>query len=398
MATYFRSVSRGLSVRGFAAIVTLGWLAASGAGPALSQSADCERLRQAIADASRSGQTAQFEAAAERQRAEIDRTVAYAKSIGCENRQFLFFGAAPPAQCGQINSQIARMRANLDDLQARAGGGSGGRGELIARYNSSCVGGQPKNGGLLDAIFGQPKPNSDTVTTEPLSPELGQETQVGNLGEARAGSQAVCVRACDGSFFPVSYAANSGRLESLDDLCRAQCPNSDVSLYTYPSGGEIEQAVSVSGAKYMDLPTALKYRQSYDPSCSCRRKGQSWADALANAEVKLGQQGHGDIIVTPEKAIELSRPKAEAKPDVKPDPKSKTAKGSAKPSPTPTPDLTGVDAVLNQQAATLSRETSGIGGADAPSSAPVGADQGQSVEVVGPDGVKRRVRIVGPSL
>ena len=46
---------------------------------------------------------------------------AYAHSIGCENRQFLFFGAAPPPQCDQINGQLGRMRANLQDLRhARA--------------------------------------------------------------------------------------------------------------------------------------------------------------------------------------------------------------------------------------------------------------------------------------
>ena len=33
---------------------------------------------------------------------------------------------APPAQCGQINGQIGRMRANLDELQSRAGGGAAG--------------------------------------------------------------------------------------------------------------------------------------------------------------------------------------------------------------------------------------------------------------------------------
>src|SRR5271169_2081778 len=102
-----------------------------GADTARSQSADCERMRQAIADASHSGQNSQFQAAAERQRSELDRTVAYAHSIGCENRKILFFGSDPPAQCGQINSQIERMRANLGDLQARSGGG-GARGELVA--------------------------------------------------------------------------------------------------------------------------------------------------------------------------------------------------------------------------------------------------------------------------
>ena len=43
-------------------------------------------------------------------------------------------------------------------------------------------------------------------------------------------------------------------------MCRALCPNADVSLYTYPPSGQIEQAVSISGAQYMDMPNALKYR------------------------------------------------------------------------------------------------------------------------------------------
>ena len=67
---------------------------------------------------------------------------AYAHSIGCDHRQFLFFGSPPPPQCGQINAQIGRMRANLDELQSRAGG-AGGRGELIARYNAQCVNAAP---------------------------------------------------------------------------------------------------------------------------------------------------------------------------------------------------------------------------------------------------------------
>ena len=70
---------------------------------------------------------------------EIDRTVSYAQQIGCNNRKVLFFGSDPPAQCDQIRGQIGRMRANLEDLQSKAGGGPGGRGEMIARYNAQCV-------------------------------------------------------------------------------------------------------------------------------------------------------------------------------------------------------------------------------------------------------------------
>ena len=355
-------------------------------------SADCQRLREAIADASRGDSGAQYQAAADRQRAELDRTVAYAKSIGCDRRQFLFFGAAPPPQCGEINAQVGRMRANLDELQQRAGGGPGGRGELIARFNAQCTTAQqqpqqqqPAN--FLDAIFGNLARQPSDVQTVPLNPDQPLDST-----EAEAGSKAVCVRTCDGSFFPVSYSASQGRLGGLEDMCRALCPNADVSLYTYPPSGQIEQAVSINGAKYMDMPNALKYRTSLDPTCSCKRKGESWADALAGAEAKLGRESKGDVFVTPEKSIELSRPKFDAKT------KAKTP-ADAKPTPGATPATAdpAVDA-LSQQAATISREASGIAGGDAQTGAKYGEDQGQTVESVGPDGVKRKVRIIDPTL
>ena len=375
--------------------------------PAFSMSAECEKLRRAIADSSRSGQGAQYQAAAERQRAEIDRTVAYAQQLGCENRKFLFFGSDPPPQCGQIRAQIGRMRANIEDLQAHAGGGAGGRGELIARFNAECSGQPNQPAGIIDALFGQPKPGE--LQEQPLTPDGGDaekpvEKSTGPIGEARAGGKAVCVRSCDGAFFPVSYAASGAHLDTLADMCRALCPNTEVTLYTYPVTGEIEQAVSINGARYMDSPTALRYRHTFDPSCSCRRRGQTWASALAPAESLLGQEDKTDIIVTPEKAAELSRPKVT---DAKTDPKAKLPKGS-KPSPSPSPspsptaadngktDANGVDMALRDATATISREASGIGdGADSSKTTPVGENQGQSFDEVGPGGVKRKVRVVG---
>jgi hypothetical protein len=350
-------------------------------------SADCERLRAAIADASRGDSGAQYQAAADRQRAELDRTVSYAHSIGCDRHQFLFFGAAPPPQCGEINAQVSRMRANLDELQQRAGGGAGGRGELIARFNAQCTTAQQQQrqpGNILDAIFGTNAHQPSDMETVPLNPDQPQNA------EAQAGSKAVCVRACDGSFFPVSYSASQGRLGGLEDMCRALCPNADVSLYTYSPSGQIEQAVSLSGAKYMDLPNALKYRTSLDSTCSCKRKGESWAEALAGAEAKLGRESKGDVFVTPEKSIELSRPKFDAKA------KAKTP-ADAKATPAAQTADPAVDA-LSQQAATISREASGIAGGEVQSGARYGEGQGQTTESVGPDGVKRRVRIIDPTL
>ena len=369
-------------------------------GPARPQNADCARLQQAIAGAGRgNGHTAQFEVAAQRQRGEIDRTAAYARSIGCQNRKFLFLGSDPPAQCEQINAQLSKMQANLADLQARSGGPEGGREQLVARYNAECAApARPR--GLFDALFGNPnQPASPDVQTVPLAPDaeanVDEKTIEGDT-EARAGSKAVCVRTCVGSFFPVSYSAGGSRLDDLQDMCRALCPNAEVSLYTYAPSADIETAVSISGARYVDAPNALKYRKSVDLTCSCRRRGQSWADALAGAEQRLGGVGKNDIIVTPERSAELSR--------AKPDPKNKAGKTpvDATKSATPDPKAAAQDQSLidplGQQAATVSRESSGIAAGDAASGPLYTKGEGQTREVVGPDGVKRRVRIIDPTL
>ncbi len=146
---------------------------AAAIGAAQAQSADCQRLQQAIVAAGHGGggQSAQYGAAAQKQRGEIDRTVAYARSIGCENKKFLFFGNDPPAQCDQINGQISRMQANLASLEQRAGGGDGGRAELVARYNSQCANpGAPQPHGIFDALFGNPGDRPSDVQTVPLNP------------------------------------------------------------------------------------------------------------------------------------------------------------------------------------------------------------------------------------
>src|SRR3984957_7198575 len=209
---------------------------------ALAQNAECARLQQAIA--ARRGSSGS-QGAVERQRAELSRTSAYANSLGCENRKFLFFGSEPPAQCGELNGQISRMQANLADLQARAGGGAG---DLIARYNAECGHAQPSGpSNVFEALFGglarlanpqDQEPQTDARFEDRGGEEQrnGQPGQPGEKGpvQAHSGSYAVCVRTCDGSFFPVSYSGAGSRSDSLEDVCRALCPNADMALYSFP--------------------------------------------------------------------------------------------------------------------------------------------------------------------
>jgi hypothetical protein len=413
------AMTRMAGALGGGGVLALAALAASVAvfanGDALAQNAaECARLQQAIASHHNSSGT---QAAAERQRAELGRTGALARSLGCENHKILIFGSDPPAQCGQLNGQIARMQANLADLEARGGGGGGG--DLVARYNAECLNAPPKPTNFLEALFGgvarlaplpQAQPQTDARFESPEEGSPNQQAKPAQKGpvEAHAGSYAVCVRTCDGSFFPVSYSGAGSRSDSLEEVCRALCPNADMALYSYPFGGTIEEAESPSGEPYANLPNAGKFEQTNDPTCSCRRKGETWAEALADAETRYGHEKH-DIIVTPEKSAEMARPiidpKAKPAVDPKVKPGAPTTPG-VEPGATPPVDaanapvldINGADTKLSAETATVSREASGIAGDDVQGGKSFSVNQGRTVQVTGPDGVKRSVRIVGPTL
>ncbi|ATQ68452.1 MULTISPECIES: DUF2865 domain-containing protein [Methylosinus] len=321
-------------------------LAAVAATPARGQNAYCDGLRAQIANAGAAPGAARYRAAAAKQQQEIDRTAAYGRSIGCDRQQFLFFGDAPPPQCGVIHRRIAQMQANLGQLM-RAGG-DGQRQALMARYDQQCrqrVAARPRT--FLDDLFGEQEEEPQPMREDPRSREEDEESQTRHgLG----GSTAICVRACDGGFFPLSYSARRANLEALSELCKAQCPNTEVELYTRSPWRELDQAVSLEGKPYSEHPNALKFAKSFDPACSCKAPGKSWAETLEEAERILAEKNK-DEVVTAERAEQLSRP-------------------LATPAPRPTP--------ASEPTPHRARET--------------------YREVVGADGVKRRVRVVAPML
>ena len=191
------------------------------------------------------------------------------------------------------------------------------------------------------------------------------------LGNSVAnGFRTICIRKCDGFFFPISQFGSNSRLSTDADLCHASCPGADVSLYVQPNDREVDGAVAVdSGQLYTALPTAFHHRSTVDPTCSCRIPGKSWAETLADAERILGVVGQPDALVSELKAQELSRPR-----DMKAPVKGK--KGDPVPAVSPAADLIALQNAIPA-------------GTDI---VPVG--QGDIREVTAPDGTKRKIRIL----
>jgi hypothetical protein len=117
----------------------------------------------------------------------------------------------------------------------------------------------------------------------------------------------VCVRSCDGYYFPISYSTTPSRFPDDQRVCQRLCPAAEATLYAFRNPGEgMEQAMSINGQPYTSLPAAFQYRKQFTPACSCRGPGQSWADALKDADDSTTLES-GDIVVTDKNAKALSQ-------------------------------------------------------------------------------------------
>jgi hypothetical protein len=82
-------------------------------------------------------------------------------------------------------------------------------------------------------------------------------------------SRAVCVRLCDGSFFPLSGVDAQG----TEAACASQCPGAPSQVFFMASGSDkIEDAVARDGQRYTALPVAFRYRSTLDNTCTCGAK------------------------------------------------------------------------------------------------------------------------------
>ncbi len=292
------------------------------------QSRACTQLEAQLAafdrggagDPARADQIRRYEDAANRQQFELDRTLAQSRQMGCEGRGFFLFSGPQPEQCGPLTRRIQQQRANLDQVQgelARLSAGNSGaeregqrRAILAALSQNDCgpqyrQAAQPR-GGLFEALFGPGSVFSP-------APDTG-----GQSGTFRT----VCVRTCDGYFYPISFATTPNRFMEDEKACQRSCPAAEVALYSYRNpGGDIKEATSVSGQPYTALPNAFRYRQAFDSSCSCRRPGESWADAMKHLEDHTVERG--DIVVNEQRARQMSQPRVDAQGrPIRPDPRA----------------------------------------------------------------------------
>lgn len=258
------------------------------------QSRLCRQLEAQLAAASSGGKSAQFrkyDRAVKTQRQQLKKAKRNARLAGCRTGALsIFSNRDNRSQCHSLVSTIGRMESNLEQLERRRARYDDGRSPTVkARLLDRIVANgcrdqqevarsddeRSRQVNILDQIF-----NGDSRRRRPLDDENGNRIRTtlndGSLPDlpgARGSLRTLCVRTCDGYYFPVSFAASEFDLDRDQKVCEAMCPGTEVKLYYHQvEGEESEDMISIAGEPYTELGTAFLYRQAgyrRDKSCGC---------------------------------------------------------------------------------------------------------------------------------
>lgn len=151
---------------------------------------------------------------------------------------------------------------------------------------------QPQRRSFFQRLFGGP----DRPSTREQSP-WHDTSRIDNRGwqTPRGGGRyrTLCVRTCDGYYFPISFSTTRSRFSADAARCEASC-QSPAKLFVYANpGGSPENMYDLQGKPYSTMENAFLYRTEYKPDCRC--KPHPWSQeakaiyeerALAAADVE----------------------------------------------------------------------------------------------------------------
>lgn len=297
------------------AIVALALAAiAGGTTPVWAQQV-CLQLEAQLAAIERQNGLGNYQAIAQQyERAERNYSTLYyqADEAGCIPR---LLRPEVPVSCNGVLAQLDQQYRQLEQLQAQLRAAdpsqiSANRNSILrslaanncgpqyAAYRDQGNNLQLGNGGLINRIFGD-GPNIIEIPQENFQPLVTTY-------------RTLCVRSCDGYYFPISFATTQAQFAADQQTCQAQCPGA--SLYYHRNPGEpVDAAVSVNGQAYTSLPNAFAYRSDFYPECGCRPA--TFASNQAAAPVSLAEVNAITIIAANIPSVPLPRKRPEPSED-----------------------------------------------------------------------------------
>ena len=152
----------------------------------------------------------------------------------------------------------------------RRPGGNGASANISKSKPSRLQGPQPEPGWFIapaPTYWGQPPLGFGVPQGQPAPHSMPR---------SHSGYRTVCVRLCDGFFFPISFGVSEGSLGRDQTTCSNSCAGARL-FYGKSGNDDPDDMVDLNGQRYSKLPNANLFRTQYSESCKC--KPHSWEEA-----------------------------------------------------------------------------------------------------------------------
>jgi hypothetical protein len=94
-----------------------------------------------------------------------------------------------------------------------------------------------------------------------------EDAPLASSDSAAKSYRTVCVRLCDGSFTPMSFATTHTYLRADQVKCESEASTPSRLFVAPSSNGTLAAMTDLSGQPYTALPTAFRFRSVYDTAC-----------------------------------------------------------------------------------------------------------------------------------
>lgn len=181
--------------------------------------------------------------------------------------------------CYRLDNQARSAERRVEDIsrelrQIQSGGNRAQQDEIIrALARNNC-----------GANYQREARRRDPFTNFWQDNDGDTDRGTGNLfgGLPFATYRTVCVRLCDGYYFPVSFSTLPNHFGRDKNVCQSKCAAPTELYFHQNPGGAVEQMVSQATQQpYTALRTAFRYRKEYVQGCSC--KSSEYVPQSANA-------------------------------------------------------------------------------------------------------------------
>jgi len=310
----------------FRSFLSVLMLALTGTSAAADVSAVCARLQTQLENASSNvGYSAKFQRyanAAEKQSIQINRVAADLSRFNCTSGSFIVMGGQNAKACAKLSAAYAKMQANLKSLERKRDsyanrGDKTARRRIQAALNANDCNGKrsslqaasvkgklaalkaksQRSPGLV-AVLGNGGDTDRNITrVRQTDARIVIEPKASRGGNYRT----LCVRSCDGFFFPVSSAAAPSDFARDERTCQMMCPGTEAALYFHAAQGqESEDMISARTREpYTEMPNAFAYRNAAAPmskACGCNMR--AFYNEMQRREAILNGTSTGDEAVT----------------------------------------------------------------------------------------------------